>query len=222
MKTDLAYKLLGIDKSANFNLAQKAYRKLVQKYHPDKQDGNEEKFKLIKEAFGTLSPLLSTVSSKVIIITLEEAFTGCTKELDNKEFTIPPGVYPNTTIGMIPVEGGLQAVTVLITSESWAPRWGEDGYPAGDLARDIKVSPFTMMTGGWINIQTIESVRKVYIAPGFQANHWVKVAQAGYWKDQESLERGDAYLRIIPYIRELKEYSRDELNDFARQITDLL
>jgi DnaJ-class molecular chaperone len=117
---------------------------------------------------------------------------------------------------MIPVEGGIQAVTVLITSESWAPRWGDDGYPVGDLAKDVKVSPFTMMTGGWINIQTIESERKVYIAPGFQANHWVKVAQAGYWKDTESLERGDAYLRIIPDIKELKEYSRDELNDFIK------
>ena len=216
-----AYKILGLVPPVSHADVKAAYRRLSMKLHPDK-GGSEEEFKELKEAYEFFEEDTCTVSSKVIIITLEEAFAGCTKELDGNEFKIFPGISPGNTIGGILEDGTVHPVTVEITSEIWSPRWGDDTYPKGDLAKNVNVSPFLMITGGWLNIQTIESERKVYIAPGFQANHWVKVAQAGYWKDMESLERGDAYLRIIPDIKELKEYSRDELNDFAGQIADLL
>ncbi|MBD3282398.1 MAG: molecular chaperone DnaJ [Candidatus Portnoybacteria bacterium] len=49
------YKLLGIDKNASKEEIKKAYRKLAHKYHPDKQGGDEQKFKEINEAYQTLS-----------------------------------------------------------------------------------------------------------------------------------------------------------------------
>lgn len=45
------YKVLGVDKSASHDEVKKAFRKLAHKYHPDKADGNEEKFKEINEAY---------------------------------------------------------------------------------------------------------------------------------------------------------------------------
>ncbi len=45
------YKVLGVDKSASHDEIKKAFRKLAHKYHPDKADGNEEKFKEINEAY---------------------------------------------------------------------------------------------------------------------------------------------------------------------------
>lgn len=45
------YKILGVEKNANQDEIKKAFRKLAHKYHPDKKDGNEEKFKEINEAF---------------------------------------------------------------------------------------------------------------------------------------------------------------------------
>jgi len=53
------YKLLGVSRTATPEEIKKAYRKLAQKYHPDKAKGNkkeaEEHFKKISEAYAVLS-----------------------------------------------------------------------------------------------------------------------------------------------------------------------
>jgi curved DNA-binding protein len=53
------YKILGVNKTATQEEIKKAYRKLAQKYHPDKAKGDkkeaEEQFKKISEAYAVLS-----------------------------------------------------------------------------------------------------------------------------------------------------------------------
>ena len=51
------YEVLGVEKKATQDQLKKAYRKLVKKYHPDvnKDDGAEEKFKEVQEAYEILS-----------------------------------------------------------------------------------------------------------------------------------------------------------------------
>lgn len=48
------YNTLGIDEAASPEEVKKAYRKLAHRYHPDKDGGNEEKFKEINEAYQVL------------------------------------------------------------------------------------------------------------------------------------------------------------------------
>lgn len=54
MKKDY-YKILEVEKNASQEEIKKAFRKLAQKYHPDKQTGDEKKFKEISEAYSVLS-----------------------------------------------------------------------------------------------------------------------------------------------------------------------
>ena len=49
------YKILGIDKKASKDEIKKAFYKLAHKYHPDKKEGNEAKFKEVNEAYQVLS-----------------------------------------------------------------------------------------------------------------------------------------------------------------------
>jgi molecular chaperone DnaJ len=49
------YKTLGVEKGASKDEVKKAFHKLAHKYHPDKQTGDEAKFKEINEAYQILS-----------------------------------------------------------------------------------------------------------------------------------------------------------------------
>ncbi|MCH7529865.1 molecular chaperone DnaJ [Patescibacteria group bacterium] len=49
------YNILGVSKRASKEEIKKAFRQLAHKYHPDKKDGDEIKFKEVSEAYGVLS-----------------------------------------------------------------------------------------------------------------------------------------------------------------------
>ena len=49
------YNILGVNKSASKDEIKKAFYKLAHKYHPDKKEGNEAKFKEVNEAYQVLS-----------------------------------------------------------------------------------------------------------------------------------------------------------------------
>src|SRR3990167_2463531 len=49
------YNILGVNKTASKDEIKKAFYKLAHKYHPDKNGGDEAKFKQVNEAYQVLS-----------------------------------------------------------------------------------------------------------------------------------------------------------------------
>src|SRR6185503_16403042 len=49
------YEILGVNKGASKDEIKKAFYKLAHKYHPDKKEGDEKKFKEVNEAYQVLS-----------------------------------------------------------------------------------------------------------------------------------------------------------------------
>ena len=49
------YKILNINRNATSNDIKSSYKKLALKYHPDRNTGDEDKFKEIAEAYSILS-----------------------------------------------------------------------------------------------------------------------------------------------------------------------
>src|SRR5271168_1195178 len=49
------YDILGVQKNASEEDIKTAFRKLAQKYHPDKKGGDEAKFKELSEAYAVLA-----------------------------------------------------------------------------------------------------------------------------------------------------------------------
>jgi len=66
------YEILGIQKSASDEEIKKAYRKLAHKYHPDKDGGDEQKFKQINEAY----QILSNKQKRAQYDTFGQSFSG--------------------------------------------------------------------------------------------------------------------------------------------------
>src|SRR6478609_8719120 len=48
------YEVLGVSKNASDDEIKKSFRRLAIQYHPDKEGGNEEKFKEVNEAYEVL------------------------------------------------------------------------------------------------------------------------------------------------------------------------
>ena len=163
-----------------------------------------------------------------ITITIEEAFNGCTKNLrvPNETLTdqpiqvmIPAGSAEGNIIRDIETKFDTYRIYIKIESD-YTIKWGlRDLHLTGDISKEISVSPFIMMTGGFHNVECIDGKTiQIRIPPGLTAGKFLKIKDAGYWKTDRCHERGSAYLRVIPDIKKLSEYSKEELKQFKKEL----
>jgi hypothetical protein len=217
MNTSGAAKTLGIN-YPNFGSAQvkEAYRKMAMDHHPDR-GGDHDKFLEIKAAYDYLWPKVNRLNAtNILALTIEEAFFGCDTSItingENVKVHIKPGQHHGNDIIAIDEH----FIKVVIVSDYVL----DAVLPfTGNVTRVLNVSPFLMITGGFVDVDMMDrrSV-KVRIPAGLEANSLIMVARRGFYKDETCSFRGDCLLRIIPDIRKLAEYDQDELLQFSKQI----
>ena len=120
------YDILGVNKNATQEEIKKSYRLLSKKYHPDKNGGDDTKFKEINQAYSVLgdeakrreydnrdrnpwefafggfrNPMPSDINVS-ITISLEDAYMGCKRTVSNGsrryEVDIPRGIISGRSI----------------------------------------------------------------------------------------------------------------------------
>ncbi len=142
------YEILGLTRGASQDDIKKAYRKLAQKYHPDKPEGDEAKFKEVKEAYEQLSKQGADSGGEDYFHTDMDDLLRSFREAHRHQ-----SFYNAVTSINIPVEikkayeGGKVGIHLYGNSVAYSLRPGmphgamyEDSIVVGDVARKVIVS----------------------------------------------------------------------------------
>ena len=217
-------------------------------HHPDRGGDEEtfktikEAYELAEKHFkkiDLLTPLSrSIVKSVNVDLTLEEAFSGLEKLVtvsNNPKLEFPITILPGCADGEFLATHSVKGVHKVNTTDElltfiynfyariltdYIVEWGDvEKDRRGDIKRDELVSPFKMMLGGWHDTITLSGKTvSIRIPERLAANSTLKVKGHGYWKNSILSEQGDLYLRIIPDIKKIHEYTEFDLRDFLNEL----
>jgi DnaJ-class molecular chaperone len=229
------YEILGVTKDASEADIKKSYKKLAQKYHPDRYKGEDAgtKFQEISNAYKTLSDaddraeydnpqpegytfrtsnmggpggmedIVRQMAEEMmnrgggfnrqqrypianVSITLEEAFTGTTRTLNNNSFSIPAGVRSGNQLF---VNGFI--IIVNVTSHRKFRRSHDD------LLTAVQISAVEAMVGIECHLKNIDGKTiKVKIPAGIQHGKLVRAAGMGM-PNPEIDTRGDLLVQVV-------------------------
>ena len=263
------YEILGVDKTASQDDIKKAYRKLAQKYHPDrnKEDDAEQKFIDVNKAYNTLKDpqkraeydnpnpfganfdgrsfrtadgihvtvggngfdgmsideILETLHGgglrgfrrrqqrpmAKVVISLEEAYTGTTRTLNNNEFSIPKGVRTGNKLA---VDDFIIVVQVL--NHPKFHRLNDD------LAVGVSITAIEAMVGVECHVEGIDGKTiKFQIPAGTQHGQVIRLRGKGM-PNPELNQTGDLLIQVEVTIPDnLTEDEMSSIMDITRRKT---
>lgn len=169
-----------------------------------------------------------------IAITLDEGFTGCVKQLqipDMKTISgtpvyikIPAGISDNELIKVFETANTTVKVYARIISPKYETLFDPyDPSRNGDIFTVQPVSALTMITGGFIQVTTLDGSKiSVRVPAGMQAGKLLKIKEKGYWRDSRAVTRADCFLQVIPVFAKLEEYPLEEVSKLMDTLNEIL
>jgi len=165
-------------------------------------------------------------------ISLEEAFAGCVRNISipdpgsisgrPMQVKIPPGISHGGLAQKFEASNATVRVHVSIMTE-YDVQYGTSDYPGGTILKNVIVSALTMISGGFIEVKTIDgSVLNVRVPSGLGTGQLLKLKDKGYWTDSRAIKRGDCLLRVFPEVKALNQYTTEELKLFKTAIDEQL
>ncbi len=190
------------------------YRAAAKLAHPDRSQGNAERFHALAQAFEALhvleQPVAATVPPmrRLIRISPTLALQGGVVEQALKGGTtlvieIPPGMRHGEALRQ-----GSDTVEIEIANTPVALIRGDDVWA------DAKLDERQLSQGGRVAVETPIGRRLIWITAKASARGLVKLVGQGL-PARGSHRAGDLFLRLVPHRRKLEHATRDLLQRFA-------
>jgi len=200
------YEILNLQQTATFAEIKKSYRRLVVKYHPDKNKGSkecEERLKEIIEAYECLSDsnkradydkrvrvdvftsheAPEAYSTKSVVITLEESYFGCEKYVNVVDRS---GAVKQMKVTipkgvhegtMLTVPGNGRFLDFFLKiTVAYHSFFSRKGY---DLTCNITIPYIYTLMGGTTSIPWFDGPRKLHLRPGVYSGAQITLPNLG-------------------------------------------
>jgi curved DNA-binding protein len=192
--------ILGVDAAVDADDLQKAFRTAVKQAHPDLPGGNDERLRLVIEAYRTLKTSVAPAARQtpvarprmpLMIITPEDAAVGGWRSVRLDD---------GRTVSLHLPIGLREAELLSVDGRELAVSIAGDGKAAvmGDhLCLTVEVEPGVLRHGGRLTVETPNGPRDIWVSGGDAVRGLVRVAGQGL-PGRGQYAQGHLFVRLIP------------------------
>ncbi|MEN8120754.1 MAG: J domain-containing protein [Bacteroidota bacterium] len=200
MKFQDYYKILGVEKSASLVEIKKAYRKLVFKYHPDKnvdQAGAKEKFIKIQEAYEVLKD--TDKRKKYDNLINQQSYSGKKKYTQKNYYQWESKKYYEDFYkydkGFDETESLFSVFFNYFFGKKKKRSYYSNYYAGNDIKGKITIDLVEAFMGSTRVLTVVGEKLRVTVKPGIKNNHQLKIKNKGDYSELGA-NRGDLFVRI--------------------------
>ena len=203
------YQILGVSKNATQGEIKKAFHKMAHKYHPDKQGGDEQKFKEINEAY----QILSNAKKRQQYDDFGNPFNGSQFNNANNQsgFDFDFDFMSNKRTG----QGGFSNFSDFSNLDDILRNiFGQAFYHGKDIVIDIEITFKASIQGTSRDINLPQGKLNIVIPAGIHSGEEIRIPGQGE-RGAKNYPSGDLYVRV--YVKKDRRFDREEDNIVYKQ-----
>jgi DnaJ-class molecular chaperone len=221
--------------------AEDQFKKIKEAYEVLKQPASVNTHSAHADIFSELRQYAETQrlrkkNTRFVKIALEEIFRGVSKKVTFEtkngstvvDVTVPTEMINNYTIDNLPqltYKIGDEHFFVAFQSAPsvFRQRIVPFSQYFGDIEMLVAVSPFIMITGGYVEVEMIDGDKiKLKIPEACENDTVFRVPDRGYWTNSSKIYRGKCFIKITADIKKLGDYDFREVLDFMNAFSAIM